>query len=122
MQAYDRGFLEEDLNQYQKEEEVFAVSGACILYKTEVFDKVGFYDENIKMYLDEIELAIRIHKKGYTIFFNGNALILHNYMQSTEANKDFNREKQVKKAWLLIALKHYPILRKLAMIKKFLTK
>ncbi|BCX13501.1 MAG: hypothetical protein KatS3mg085_033 [Candidatus Dojkabacteria bacterium] len=67
MQAYDRGFLEEDHGQYDKEEVVPALSGACILFKVEALKKVGLYWEILKMYLDDVEIALRLKKNG---FFN----------------------------------------------------
>lgn len=120
MQAYDIGFMEEDKGQYNKLTEVFGVTGACIMYRTEMLMQIGLYDNKIKMYLDEVELFIRAHKSDWKVILNPNAVIGHNYMQSTNKNKSFNKEKQVNKAWLIIALKHYSIKSKLAVIKYFL--
>ncbi len=121
MQAYDRGLMEEDKGQYDKTEEVFAVSGTCVLYRRLALDKVGLYYEPIKMYLDEVELAIRIRKAGYKIMYVPDTTVGHKYMQSTDQNKLLFVKKQQTKAWLLIALRHYPLKSKLAMIKKYLS-
>lgn len=120
MQAYDIGFKEEDKGQYDDQKEVFGVTGACILYRVKMLEEIGLYDNKIKMYLDEVELFIRARQSGWKIIYTPNAVIGHNYMQSTNQNKVFNRQKQVLKAWLIIALKHYPIKSKLAMIKHYL--
>lgn len=120
MQAYDIGFKEEDKGQFNKNEEVFGVTGACIMYRTEMLLNIGLYDNKIKMYLDEVELFIRAHKSGWKVIFTPSAVIGHNYMQSTNQNKNFNKSKQVKKTWLIIALKHYPLKSKLAMLRKYL--
>lgn len=119
MQAYDIGFKEEDKGQYDEQKEVFGVTGACIMYKTEMLLNIGLYDNKIKMYLDEVELFIRAKNAGWKTVFVPTAVIGHNYMQSTTNNKAFDREKQVKKAWLIIALKHYPLKSKLAMIRRY---
>lgn len=118
-QAYDRGWMEEDKNQYNNIEDVFAVTGACILYKVEVLKKSGLYWEKIKMYLDEIELAIRIRKCGYRIIYTPSTTLWHKYMQSTDKNKELSVVEQKRKAWLLIALKHYSLKSKLAMLKHY---
>lgn len=120
MQAYDIGFKEEDKGQYDQQKEVFGVTGACIMYKVAMLEEVGLYDNNIKMYLDEVELFIRAHKKDWKVVYIPTAVIGHNYMQSTNKNKQFNRQKQMAKAWLIIALKHYPIKSKLAMVKNYI--
>jgi len=120
MQAYDRGFMEVDKGQFSKTEKVFGVTGACIMYRAGMLLQIGIYDNRIKMYLDEVEMFIRAQKTNWKVIFNPNAVLGHNYMQSTNKNKNFNREKQVKKAWLIIALKHYPIKSKLAVLKKYI--
>lgn len=117
--AYDRGFLEEDKGQYDKTEEVAAVSGACILYRSKALKKAGLYWQPIKMYLDELELAIRIRKKGFKIVYVPKAVIGHSYMKSTSQEKTRKFEKQKAKAFLLIALRHYKLKSKLAMFRYF---
>jgi len=119
MQAYDIGFMEKDEGQFDKKDEVFGVSGSCILYRVSMIKEIGVYDDSIKMYLDEIEMFIRAKKKGWKVLYDGSVTLHHSYMQSTDANKVFNAEKQKKKAWLHIALKHYPLKSKLAMLKKY---
>lgn len=121
MQAYDIGFLKEDSKEFNIQKEVFGVTGACILYKTEMLKQIGLYDNRIKMYLDEVELFFRAKKHNWKVIYNPKAEIGHSYMASTNANPSFKRQNQVYKAWLIIALKHYPLKSKLAMIKKFLS-
>lgn len=121
LNAYDRGFMEEDKGQYDTKEFVKAVSGACIVYRSIALKKVGLYWEPIKLYLDELELAIRIRKKGYNILYVPEAIIGHSYMKSTSQDKTYRIDRQKAKALLLIALRHYKLKSKLAMIKHFLT-
>jgi GT2 family glycosyltransferase len=121
MQAYDRGIFEEDKGQYDALEEVKAVSGTCILYRTQALKEVGLYYEPIKMYLDDLEISIRLRKKNWKIIYNPYTEILHSYMASTVANKNFDREKQKMEAWLLIALRHDSIKAKLAMLRKYVS-
>lgn len=119
-QAYDRGFKEEDLGQYDNTEVVFGVTGACILYKTAMLSDIGLYWNQIKMYLDEVEMFIRAKKAGWEVVYTPKTTLHHSYMKSTDKNKLFNAEKQKARAWLLIALKHYSLKSKLAMIGKYI--
>lgn len=57
--------------------EVDWVSGACILTKKEYFEAIGGFDENIFMYMDEIDLLYRAKKKGYRVFFYPEAEFIH---------------------------------------------
>lgn len=120
MQAYDIGFKEEDNGQYDEQKEVFGVTGACIMYKADMLKEIGLYENLIKMYLDEVELFIKAHKHGWNVIYTPEVTLGHNYMQSTTQNKSFNREKQLMKAWLIIAFKHYSLKSKLAMLKHYI--
>jgi GT2 family glycosyltransferase len=117
MQAYDRGFLEKDLGQFDKDEYVFGVSGACILYSPVMLEEIGLYWTKIKLHLDEVELFIRARKKKWKALYTYETTVHHKYMQSADQNKLYKIEKAKNKAWLWIALRHYTLKSKLAMIK-----
>lgn len=53
------------------------VSGACLLGTRKSFLTVGQFDEEIFMYMDEIEFLERAKKKGYTVWFTPIARFIH---------------------------------------------
>ncbi len=57
--------------------EVDWVSGACILTKKEYFQTIGGFDEQIFMYMDEIDLLYRAKQKRYRVFFYPDAEFIH---------------------------------------------
>jgi len=57
--------------------EVDWVSGACILTKKEYYIALDGFDENIFMYMDEIDLLYRAKQKGYRVFFHPEAEFIH---------------------------------------------
>ncbi|MBI3366813.1 glycosyltransferase family 2 protein, partial [Candidatus Roizmanbacteria bacterium] len=57
--------------------EVDWVSGACILTKKEYYETIGGFDEQIFMYMDEIDLLYRVKQKGYKVFFYPDAQFIH---------------------------------------------
>lgn len=61
----------------RKIKEVDWVSGACIITKKSYFQKVGRFDEDIFMYMDEIDLLYRAKKRGYRVFFYPEAKFIH---------------------------------------------
>ncbi|MCS7317439.1 MAG: glycosyltransferase family 2 protein [Candidatus Dojkabacteria bacterium] len=117
LSAYDIGYLQKDNGQFDEEKEVFGVTGACILFRTEALIKVGLYWEKIKLYMDEVELFIRLQKIGYRVIYYPKAIVWHKYMQSTNkfGNKKITKIKNY--TWLLIALRHYSIRKKISVIK-----
>ncbi len=120
MQAYDRGFMEADMGQFDQQEEVFGVTGACIMFRTQALEQVGFYWEEIKMHLDEVELFIRLNKKGWKTIYEPKVTVWHAYMRSSNKQPSDFVDKRKLHAWLKIALRHYPLKSKLAMVKQYL--
>jgi GT2 family glycosyltransferase len=57
--------------------EVDWVSGACILTKKDFFNNVGGFDENIFMYMDEIDFLYRAKKIGFKVGFYHKDKFIH---------------------------------------------
>ncbi|MEK7543842.1 MAG: glycosyltransferase family 2 protein [Patescibacteria group bacterium] len=53
------------------------VSGACLMGRKSAFTDLGFFDERIFMYMEEIELLYRAKEKGYMAFFVAEAQCIH---------------------------------------------
>lgn len=61
----------------QNAKQVDWVSGACMLCKKEYFDELEGFDENIFMYMEEIELLRRASKKGMQVWCFPHAEVVH---------------------------------------------
>ncbi len=57
--------------------EVDWISGACILTKKDYFNRITGFDENIFMYMDEIDLLYRAKRNGMRVFFYPEAQFIH---------------------------------------------
>jgi GT2 family glycosyltransferase len=53
------------------------VSGACLMATKKVFLDGLMFDEGIFMYMDEIDLLYRAHKKGYEVYFYPQSKVVH---------------------------------------------
>lgn len=53
------------------------VSGACLMAQKKVFEDGLLFDENIFMYMDEIDLLYRAKMKGYRTYFFPSAKFIH---------------------------------------------
>lgn len=99
------------------------VSGACIISKRENYREVGFFDEGIFMYMEEIDFLYRAKQKGYTILFYPHAVFVH-----TGAASSGNARAPVANIYqglVYFYKKHYPpyagyILRLLLRIKAYI--
>ncbi|MBP6993672.1 glycosyltransferase family 2 protein [Candidatus Woesebacteria bacterium] len=89
------------------------VSGACILCKKTDFQEIGGFDEDIFMYMEEIELLLRARKKGMEVWFIPTAHIIH--LGSASSNKTYPIL-QVYRGFLYLYSKHHHVL-KLRMVQ-----
>ena len=53
------------------------VSGACMMVNKNIFDKVGGFDINIFMYVEDMEFCYRLGKMGYDTYFYSNVSVSH---------------------------------------------
>lgn len=53
------------------------VKGGCLMVKTKVFKKLSGLDENIFMYIEDMEFCYRAKKEGYSVFFYPHVTIEH---------------------------------------------
>lgn len=75
-----------------KTQAVFAVKGACLLFKREVIDKVGgflFYD-HFKSYYEDVDFCHRVWVAGFEVHFVDTPIIDH--LQGATAKKFSNAE------------------------------
>lgn len=72
---------------YDKIMEVPYISGCFMIFKTKIFSEIGYFDENIFMYLEETDISRRIIKKGYKTIMNPNMIIYHKWEKGTHKNK-----------------------------------
>jgi len=67
--------------------EVDWVMGAALMTRKEIFDKVGFLDEKMFMYMEEVEWCYRVKKAGKKIFFYPGAQITHLWQGSSKTGR-----------------------------------
>lgn len=60
-----------------KPAEVEAISGACMLVKREVFEKVGMFSEDYFMYSEDLDLCCKTVRAGFRNYYVGQASIVH---------------------------------------------
>jgi GT2 family glycosyltransferase len=59
--------VEEDKGQYDRETDIFWASGAVFLVRSEVYHRVGGFDNDFFAHMEEIDLCWRIQRAGYRI-------------------------------------------------------
>ena len=101
----DLGFKEDDQGQFDKITEVESICGASSLYRKSCLEDVGLFDEDFQMYLEDVDINLRLRNKGYKIYFSPKSIVYHRYHGT--AQEEFTVF-QIEKNRLLFLAKHYP--------------
>lgn len=74
------GFLRESPKQIKK---VDWVSGASLMIKKKIFEKVGGFEKELFMYAEDMELCFKANKKGFPTFFYPEVTLFHKHQGSS---------------------------------------
>ena len=89
------------------------VSGACILTKKSYYQRIGGFDKNIFMYMEEVDLLYRAKKLGLDTYFYPTSQIIH-LGSASSVGKTFPIL-QVYRGFLFFYKKHYSFFHLLAL-------
>jgi GT2 family glycosyltransferase len=54
-----------------------AVTGACLMTRTELFRNVGGFDTSFPLYYNVVDYCLRVHERGYRIVYTPYAELFH---------------------------------------------
>jgi len=98
---YHLGYLDKN-----KTHEVEVLSGAFMVLRKSVLDKIGVLDEDYFMYGEDIDLSYRIIKNGYKNYYFSDTRIIHYKGESTKKTS-VNYVFIFYKAMIIFAQKHF---------------
>ncbi len=75
--CWDRGMSEPDLGQYEEEGEVFGPCAGAAMYKREMLEEVGLFDEDFLAYMEDTDLAFRGQLAGWKCLYVPKAVVYH---------------------------------------------
>ena len=73
----NRGVWEEDRGQYDDQRVVFGGCGGAVAYRRQVWDALGGFDEDLFMYLEDVDLAWRMQLRGWGTVFAPASRVYH---------------------------------------------
>ena len=93
--------------QYNYVKEVDYISGASIMVKKEVWDKLGGFDERFSpAYYEDTDFAFKLRKNGYKVLYQPRSIVIH--YEGVSNGKD-----------LKSGIKKYQVINKLKFIEKW---
>ena len=67
----------QDSDNYSEVFEIFSSCAGAALYKKEILDKIGLFDDNFFAYMEDVDLAIRSQINGYKNLLCPDAIVYH---------------------------------------------
>jgi len=101
-----RGRLEKG-DRYDEEVEVFFASDCACLYRREMLEDIGLYDEDFFAYADETDMGWRAQLAGWKCIYNPKAIVYHFHSASTGTYSPF-KAFLVERNRIWVAIKSFP--------------
>jgi len=126
----ERGAGEVDQGQYNQPQEIFGISGACVLYRRQALEQIKFndeyFDEDFFLYKEDIDMAWRLRLAGWSSIYTPQAIGYHHRRARSLKNKSsfniihYHRRKEAFVNFYSYR-NHLLLLRKNIIYKNFLT-
>lgn len=102
-----RGTGEADRGQYDREEEVLWPDGCAAMYRKEMLDAIGGFDEDFFAYGDDAELGLRARIAGWRAVYTPRAVVRH-HRGATLGKDSAWRLALIERNRVLLAVKLFP--------------
>ncbi|HEY0422787.1 MAG TPA: glycosyltransferase family 9 protein, partial [Rhodopila sp.] len=89
---------------------VIAVTGACMLMRRDVFDRVGRFDEAHEVINNDVDLCLRVWQSGLSIVYTPYAQLIHHELASRAKIKDIYDSGHFAKQWRTLYAQGDPFL------------
>ena len=109
-----------DRGQFKVRKQITFATGACVLVRREVFEKIGYFDEKYFLYLEDMDFCVRAKNAGFKIIFEPNAVIWHKNASSSGGSGSPLQDYFITRNRLLFAFKFASIRTKFALFRQVL--
>jgi len=106
--ARGRGRGEADAGQYDKLEEILFPSACCALYRREMLDEIGGFDEDFFAYCEDSDLGLRARLAGWKALSVPDAVVYHHY-SGTTGGYSGTKAFLVERNHIWLAVKNFPL-------------
>ncbi len=102
-----RGSGEVDTGQYDRMEEVAWPDGCAAIYRREMLDEIGGFDEDFFAYADDAELGLRARLAGWNCLYAPTAVVRH-HRGATLGVRSMRRVELIERNRILLVAKLFP--------------
>ena len=104
------GIRSNNSEKYNKRLKVDYATGCCFCIRSDDFVKFGMFDENYKMYCEDVDLSLKIRKNGGQIVYIPNSKVWHHVSMSLGGVSSFSKWRKKQFSILKLILEHGNIL------------
>jgi len=116
--ASHRGVDEVDHRQYDQTAQTGFITGCSFIIRSEVFKKIGLLDDRFYLYLEDLDLSIRIQRVGFKTLFCPASVIWHVNAGSSGKPGNPLHEYYMTRNRLLVGMRYGPLRSKLALLRE----
>lgn len=102
-----RGTGQLDRGQFDRVEEVLWPDGCAAMYRREMLDRIGGFDEDFFAYADDAELGLRARIAGFGCLYAPDAKVFH-HRGTTLGLQSTRRLQLIERNRILLVFKHFP--------------
>jgi GT2 family glycosyltransferase len=106
--SFGRGRLAKR-DRYAEEEEIFFASDCACLYRREMLEDIGLYDEDFFAYADETDMGWRARLAGWKCIYSPKAIVYHHHSTSSGGRVSAFKAFLVERNRIWVALKNFPV-------------
>jgi GT2 family glycosyltransferase len=115
--ASNYGVDQVDNGQFDQEREIDFATGACMFIRASTLKRVGLFDERYYLYMEDVDLSMRMKKYQYTIYYIPSAYLWHKVSQSSGIGSDLN-DYYTTRNRLLFGITYAPLRAKFALLRE----
>lgn len=116
-----KGVDEVDNGQFDTNTQTDFVSGCCMLIRSSVLQKVGYFDEKYFLYYEDTDLSERVKRAGYALQYQPKGILWHSNAESTGGSGSSLQDYFISRNRLRFGFKYASFKTKLALLKESIT-
>ena len=98
------------VNTYDKEDEVFSACAGAALYRKDIFNEIGYFDEQFFAYMEDVDISYRARIYGYKNMYCPTAQVLHIGSATTGSKYNAFKVKLAARNNIYVSYKNMPFI------------
>lgn len=113
----NKGVDQVDKGQFETVEETDFATGNCMFIRSKAIKDTGSFDKDYFMYLEDVDICVRMKKSGWKILYSPKAKMWHKVAQSSAIGGDLNDYFIIRNR-MVFGMKYAPLRTKIALIRQ----